>query len=150
MAAYSIDNSTDAMDVDTDSDSDSLVEELDKRPSIFNVPQKYISPPQKSVKEFLESYGIAAVRFRSKHDFLERVSTRRGTLPGQPLDLPDDYSPVHSEIEGIKQMTIEDFEIGRPLAEGKYGHVYLAREKRHNYVCALKVGFFMNDVSYDL
>lgn len=36
---------------------------------------------------------------------------------------------------------LEDFEIGRPLGKGKFGNVYLAREKRSKYIIALKVLF---------
>ena len=35
--------------------------------------------------------------------------------------------------------TIDDFEIGRPLGRGKFGHVYLAREKESKFVVSLKV-----------
>ncbi|KAK5663919.1 hypothetical protein OQA88_130 [Cercophora sp. LCS_1] len=31
------------------------------------------------------------------------------------------------------------FEIGRPLGKGKFGRVYLARERSSNFICALKV-----------
>lgn len=31
------------------------------------------------------------------------------------------------------------FEIGRPLGKGKFGRVYLARERKSGFVCALKV-----------
>lgn len=31
------------------------------------------------------------------------------------------------------------FEIGKPLGKGKFGYVYLARERKHGFVCALKV-----------
>ena len=34
---------------------------------------------------------------------------------------------------------LADFEIGRPLGSGKFGNVYLAREKESKYVVALKV-----------
>jgi len=37
--------------------------------------------------------------------------------------------------------TLGDFEIGRPLGRGKFGNVYLAREKRTRYIVALKVLF---------
>jgi aurora kinase len=35
--------------------------------------------------------------------------------------------------------TLHDFEIGRELGSGKFGHVYLAREKMSRVVVALKV-----------
>ena len=34
---------------------------------------------------------------------------------------------------------LSDFEIGKPLGKGKFGSVYLAREKRSKYIVALKV-----------
>lgn len=37
--------------------------------------------------------------------------------------------------------SLKDFEIGRPLGRGKFGNVYLAREKRYKYIVALKVLF---------
>ncbi|KAI8342019.1 kinase-like domain-containing protein [Chlamydoabsidia padenii] len=38
-----------------------------------------------------------------------------------------------------KHWTIKDFEIGRELGHGNFGHVYLAREKQSGYIVALKV-----------
>lgn len=37
--------------------------------------------------------------------------------------------------------TTKDFDFGRPLGKGKFGSVYLAREKRskHQAICAIKV-----------
>ena len=35
--------------------------------------------------------------------------------------------------------TLRDFEIGKPLGRGKFGKVYLARERRTKYIVALKV-----------
>ncbi|KAM5274495.1 aurora kinase B isoform 2-T2 [Ctenodactylus gundi] len=40
-----------------------------------------------------------------------------------------------------RPLTIEDFEIGRPLGKGKFGNVYLAREKKSRFIVALKVLF---------
>ena len=38
-----------------------------------------------------------------------------------------------------KHWTVSDFEIGCPLGKGKFGSVYLAREKRTRYIVAIKV-----------
>ncbi|CAN0513815.1 unnamed protein product, partial [Scytosiphon promiscuus] len=35
--------------------------------------------------------------------------------------------------------TLNDFEIGRRLGQGKFGRVYMARERRSGYVVAMKV-----------
>ncbi|XP_070600683.1 aurora kinase A isoform X2 [Erythrolamprus reginae] len=40
-----------------------------------------------------------------------------------------------------KQWCFEDFDVGRPLGKGKFGNVYLAREKRSKFILALKVLF---------
>lgn len=37
------------------------------------------------------------------------------------------------------QWSLNDFEIGKPLGRGKFGSVYLAREKRTKYIVAIKV-----------
>ncbi|XP_063305752.1 aurora kinase B [Pelobates fuscus] len=45
-------------------------------------------------------------------------------------------------MEGPKRkFTIDDFDIGRPLGKGKFGNVYLAREKQTKFIMALKVLF---------
>jgi serine/threonine protein kinase len=38
-----------------------------------------------------------------------------------------------------KRWTLADFEIGKPLGRGKFGDVYLAREKKSKFIVALKV-----------
>jgi aurora kinase len=38
-----------------------------------------------------------------------------------------------------KQWCLNDFEIGKPLGRGKFGSVYLAREKASKYIVAIKV-----------
>ena len=40
-----------------------------------------------------------------------------------------------------KKWCLNDFEIGKPLGKGKFGNVYLARERRSKYIVALKVIF---------
>ncbi|XP_020593719.1 serine/threonine-protein kinase Aurora-1 isoform X2 [Phalaenopsis equestris] len=40
-----------------------------------------------------------------------------------------------------KRWALSDFEIGKPLGRGKFGHVFLAREKKSNHVVAIKVLF---------
>jgi len=43
--------------------------------------------------------------------------------------------------KGKAKWTLDNFEIGRPLGKGKFGNVYLAREKKSKFVVALKVLF---------
>jgi len=46
-----------------------------------------------------------------------------------------------AKTPGPRQWTLQDFEIGKPLGQGKFGNVYLAREKNHKFIVALKVLF---------
>ncbi|KAK3726845.1 hypothetical protein QZH41_016724 [Actinostola sp. cb2023] len=43
--------------------------------------------------------------------------------------------------EKSKSWCLDDFDIGKPLGKGKFGNVYLAREKKSKFVVALKVLF---------
>ena len=38
-----------------------------------------------------------------------------------------------------KKWTLKDFEIGRRLGSGKFGDVYLARERKSSFIVAIKV-----------
>jgi serine/threonine protein kinase len=46
---------------------------------------------------------------------------------------------VYPLIFGKHRWTLQNFEIGRLLGEGKYANVCLAREKKSKFVVALKV-----------
>lgn len=49
---------------------------------------------------------------------------------------------MHDQIVVFrKQWCLDDFEIGRPLGKGKFGNVYLARERQTRFILALKVLF---------
>jgi len=43
--------------------------------------------------------------------------------------------------DGKKLWTLDNFDIGRPLGKGKFGNVYLARERTTKFIIALKVLF---------
>ena len=58
------------------------------------------------------------------------------TMPDKE-NCPDDEG--RSKKWQPKKWTIDDFEIGKPLGHGKFGHVYLAREKKSKFIVALKV-----------
>jgi len=46
-----------------------------------------------------------------------------------------------SKEKSSKKWQLSDFEIGKPLGRGKFGNVYLAREKKTKFIVALKVLF---------
>lgn len=45
------------------------------------------------------------------------------------------------QVKPLHKWTLADFDIGKPLGKGKFGNVYLAREKRTKFIVALKVLF---------
>ena len=49
-----------------------------------------------------------------------------------------EYSADEKTQNG-QRWSLKDFEIGKPLGRGKFGSVYLAREKRSKYIVAIKV-----------
>ncbi|XP_060520213.1 uncharacterized protein LOC132698260 [Cylas formicarius] len=49
--------------------------------------------------------------------------------------------PEKQEDDKTRKWTLTDFDIGKPLGKGKFGNVYLAREKRSKCVIAIKVLF---------
>uniref|UniRef100_A0A3Q0SJK7 non-specific serine/threonine protein kinase n=1 Tax=Amphilophus citrinellus TaxID=61819 RepID=A0A3Q0SJK7_AMPCI len=44
-------------------------------------------------------------------------------------------------VKSEKRWSLENFDIGRPLGKGKFGNVYLARERQTKFILALKVLF---------
>ncbi|NXC50813.1 AURKA kinase, partial [Penelope pileata] len=49
--------------------------------------------------------------------------------------------PTKKKETKRRQWSLDDFEISRPLGKGKFGNVYLAREKQSKFILALKVLF---------
>ncbi len=50
-----------------------------------------------------------------------------------------DITPLYPQPATPKQFHLGMFEIGKPLGKGKFGRVYLAKERSSGFVCALKV-----------
>ncbi|XP_078092544.1 aurora kinase C-like [Mustelus asterias] len=74
----------------------------------------------------------------------------RSQTNAQPVEASRDGKPAEnastdchnaSEKKKKKQWCLDDFEIGRPLGKGKFGNVYLARERQSRFILALKVLF---------
>lgn len=57
-------------------------------------------------------------------------------------------APTTVVRSAAKRWTLEDFHIGRPLGSGKFGSVYLAKEKSTGYIVALKC-LFKSQLQYN-
>jgi aurora kinase A len=65
-----------------------------------------------------------------------------GNTPATAAAISDHQSTSTSgAVGGGKNWKLADFDIGRPLGKGKFGNVYLARERSTKFIVALKVLF---------
>lgn len=69
-----------------------------------------------------------------------KAAGKRGLGPksGLDADVKNDNSKAAQAFQG-KRWSLSDFEIGKPLGTGKFGRVYLAREKKTKHIVAIKV-----------
>lgn len=67
-----------------------------------------------------------------------------------PMKIEQPHKPTSNQVtnkvksetkSNFKSWALDNFDIGRPLGRGKFGNVYLAREKETKFVIALKVLF---------
>ncbi|GAB0131974.1 Serine/threonine-protein kinase ark1 [Epichloe bromicola] len=63
----------------------------------------------------------------------------RGSSSSSSVDDAEGKSALVCQPRVPKQFHLGMFEIGRPLGKGKFGRVYLARERSSGFICALKV-----------
>ncbi|KAM0274986.1 hypothetical protein ACHAQH_007676 [Verticillium albo-atrum] len=74
------------------------------------------------------------------------TSPPRKALPSSAASRSDEVVEVERKVVAMvaepsipKQFHLGMFEIGRPLGKGKFGRVYLAKERTTGFICALKV-----------
>jgi aurora kinase len=66
-------------------------------------------------------------------------TTTSTTADGLQVQDTDDDDDMAMRAQKGKQWSLNDFEVGKPLGRGKFGSVYLAREKASKYIVAIKV-----------
>lgn len=89
------------------------------------------------VKSVPEPAVPNSIRIKSESDDCVNGTTK---LP-ENIEIPDTLSNVNHWKPSGSLWSINDFEIGRALGRGKFGNVYLAREKKSKTIIALKVLF---------
>ncbi|TKA81801.1 Serine/threonine-protein kinase ark1 [Friedmanniomyces simplex] len=70
---------------------------------------------------------------------LPSQAAQRSSADSRPSDLDPLSLTQQPPLPKAKQFHLGMFEIGKPLGKGKFGRVYLARERSTGFVCALKV-----------
>uniref|UniRef100_A0A5S6QF27 Aurora kinase n=1 Tax=Trichuris muris TaxID=70415 RepID=A0A5S6QF27_TRIMR len=81
---------------------------------------------------------------RVAHLVSNTATSKNKDAVGQPPQIePNKAEPPKPSAQNseVKRWTLDDFELGRPLGNGRFGRVFLAREKARKHVVALKVMF---------
>ncbi|XP_012603967.2 aurora kinase A [Microcebus murinus] len=104
--------------------------------------QKLVSshkPVQNQTQKKLHANGTPHPVSRTLND----TQKNKQPQPAAPGNNSEEELPSKQKNEESKkrQWALEDFEVGRPLGKGKFGNVYLAREKQSKFILALKVLF---------
>lgn len=58
-----------------------------------------------------------------------------------PTEFLTSYDRIYLSRPSIRKWDINDFDVAKALGKGKFGRVYLAREKSSGYIVALKILF---------
>lgn len=75
----------------------------------------------------------------NKHTPSSASPWKVGAGSHHPTSSQKEKEDFASKAQKGKQWSLKDFEIGKPLGRGKFGAVYLAREKVSKYIVAIKV-----------
>jgi len=95
----------------------------------------------------LPSHQIALQKIAVKNATHDAAKAARGNT-ASTTSASSEHDAVHGRTPGAgagagasppKAWNLGMFDIGKPLGKGKFGRVYLAKEKKSNFICALKV-----------
>ncbi|TKS70650.1 Aurora kinase A-B [Collichthys lucidus] len=70
-----------------------------------------------------------------------KVNPEPAKPPSESAKPEKPQSKLNTKLCKYKRWSLENFDIGRPLGKGKFGNVYLARERQSMFILALKVLF---------
>lgn len=114
---------------------------------------------QGSLSTAVSTSGLGSTQQSSRSNLLKlalhntneaRTNSRDPTSPhrglhgesqtaGSEEDSQSLSAPLYQQPAEPKKLHLGMFEIGKPLGKGKFGRVYLAKERSSGFVCALKV-----------
>ncbi|CAK7202622.1 spindle assembly checkpoint kinase [Sporothrix eucalyptigena] len=83
-----------------------------------------------SSDEIVTTKTSTIIEASETHEYEKRTSGSSGDASAEVA------APLYNQP---RQFHLGMFEIGRPLGKGKFGRVYLARERSSGFICALKV-----------
>ncbi|GIQ83779.1 aurora kinase [Kipferlia bialata] len=88
---------------------------------------------RREVVEWEHQQGLSEQALRDKEKEREKERRRQGLPAREREDKPKAPTVARD------RWTLADFELGKLLGKGKYGRVFMARERQTNYIVALKV-----------
>jgi len=77
--------------------------------------------------------------FKSAPISRKRSTDEKKDPVSEPREMKSEQRRCPTNRRKRQPWKLDDFEIGKSLGRGKFGHVVLAREKRTMYICALKI-----------
>ncbi|KAL2920301.1 spindle assembly checkpoint kinase [Polyrhizophydium stewartii] len=93
--------------------------------------QHHHQPQQPPPQQQLAAHGAAKDELHQLHPQLAAAAAAQQAQQAQQRDSDPNE----------RRWSLKDFDVGRPLGKGKFGRVFLAREKHSGYVVALKILF---------
>ncbi|KAI8642394.1 kinase-like domain-containing protein [Parasitella parasitica] len=118
---------------------------FDKEPNLEDVPNSITYAKQRRSNFYHRLALEADEKFNENLDYMDSPAVRRTfSLSEHVVDVEDkQYFHAHqSKLPPLTQRTnwtINDFLVGHNLGTGKFGTVYIAREKRSGQIVALKI-----------
>lgn len=108
----------------------------------FGKPKTYAKEPTSLAQKAMHNYSAMRAPLASTTNS-SNASTSAPSKKATAGTVGNTNTTVSSETtkKPPREWRLSDFDIGRPLGRGKFGNVYLAREKEHKYIVALKVLF---------
>ena len=94
-------------------------------------------PPKSSASYNTITYAPNAINDKEENE----INLKRTCKKNIDIENNAEQSNTNKKGQNEKKWVLTDFDIGRPLGKGKYGNVYLAREKKSKFIIAMKVLF---------
>ncbi|GCB72499.1 aurora kinase C-like [Scyliorhinus torazame] len=102
---------------------------------------KRLGSPKPCLKKQLSGSSIPVPPIALFSKNMSKVATVAPHTTAQGSGFQRAATEPESQQLLVKNWSIENFDIGRPLGKGKFGNVYMARERESKFILALKVLF---------
>lgn len=84
---------------------------------------------------------LASKTLVSTQNKSDKENDKENRSEAKDTERKEDQCSAKNKYQSDKKWVLTDFDIGRPLGKGKFGNVYLAREKKSKFIIAMKVLF---------